>query len=59
MMIDLQVPRAFWPIDQFVRVFPGKHKMVRSAEIRVKDRLYTQPVARLVPLPEIPDTSED
>lgn len=59
MMIDPQVPRAFWPMGQVISLFPGTDSMVRSAEIQVKDRLYARPVARLVPLPEIPDTSKD
>ncbi len=32
---------------------------VRTAEIQIKNRVYTRPIARLVVLPEIPDETDD
>ncbi|KAJ8387656.1 hypothetical protein AAFF_G00152060 [Aldrovandia affinis] len=37
------------------QVFPGANNRVRSAEVLVKDRTYTQPVARLISLPALPE----
>lgn len=56
MLVDPQLPRALWLIGRVVRTFPGADGHVRSVEINVKGRLYTRPVAHLIPLPEI---SED
>lgn len=53
MLIDPQLPRALWLIGRVVRTFPGVDGHVRSVEINVKGRLYTRPVACLIPLPEI------
>ncbi|XP_049329393.1 uncharacterized protein LOC111189354 [Astyanax mexicanus] len=55
MIIDPQLPRALWPVGRVTQVFPGADKRIRSADVQVKDRTYTRPVARLVSLPALPD----
>ncbi|KAJ8409961.1 hypothetical protein AAFF_G00210020 [Aldrovandia affinis] len=55
MIIDNQLPRALWPVGKVTQVFPGADNRVRSAEVLVKDRTYTWPVARLISLPALPE----
>ncbi|XP_065118880.2 uncharacterized protein [Paramisgurnus dabryanus] len=55
MIIDQQLPRALWPVGKVVQVHPGTDKRIRSAEIQVKDKTYTRPVAKLVCLPPLHD----
>ncbi|KAL0171399.1 hypothetical protein M9458_031710, partial [Cirrhinus mrigala] len=55
MLVDPQMPRSFWQIGRVVNVFPGADDRVRTAEIQIRDRVYTRPITRLVVLPEIPD----
>ncbi|KAL1269115.1 hypothetical protein QQF64_031404 [Cirrhinus molitorella] len=61
MLMDPQHPRAYWPIGRVIAAHPSKDGCVRSADIQVKDRVYTRPVARLIPIPAIPaeDDEED
>lgn len=59
MMMDPQLPRAVWPIGRIVKVFAGPDGLIRTAEVKKKDRSYTRPVARLIVLPEIPDGEMD
>lgn len=59
MLVDPQMPRSFWQIGRVVKVFPGADDRVRTAEIQIKNRAYTRPIARLVVLPEIPDEAND
>ncbi len=42
-----------------IRVYQSADGHVRSAEIQVKDKVYTRPVARLITLPMIPETEEN
>ncbi len=58
MLVDPQMPRSFWQIGRVVNVFPGADNRVRKAEIQIKNRVYTRPIARLVVLPEIPDETD-
>ena len=55
MIVDNQLPRALWPVGKVIQVFPGADSRVRSAEVLVKDRTYTRPVARLISLPSLPE----
>ncbi|XP_062373449.1 uncharacterized protein LOC134061706 [Sardina pilchardus] len=57
MIVDPQLPRALWPVGKVSQVFPGVDGKVRSANVDVKGRTYTRPVARLVLLPALPDDS--
>ncbi|XP_052405908.1 uncharacterized protein LOC127951863 [Carassius gibelio] len=59
LLIDPQFPRALWPIGRVVAVHCSADGHVRSADIQVKDKVYTRPVARLITLPTIPDTEVD
>lgn len=56
MVVDPQLPRAQWPLGHVTEVIPGTDGRVRTAVVKVKDKIYTRPVARLVALPAIPDT---
>ncbi|XP_039516158.1 uncharacterized protein LOC120470642, partial [Pimephales promelas] len=59
MIVDPQLPRALWPIGRITKVIPGADGRIRTAEIQVNNRTYTRPVARLVPLPAIPETAPE
>lgn len=59
MVMDPQLPRALWPVGRVTSVLPGNDGRVRVAEVQVKDKTYTRPVARLVSLPTIPDMDSD
>lgn len=58
MLVDPQLPCSFWQIGRVVNVFPGTDDQVRTAEIQIKDRVYTRPIARLIVLPEIQDEGD-
>lgn len=55
LIVDPQLPRALWPVGQVSRVFSGVDSRVRTAQIKVGEKSYTRPVARLIKLPAIPD----
>lgn len=55
LIIDQQSPRALWLTGRVKAVFPGADGHVRSAEVQVKDKTYTRPVARLIHLPPLPE----
>ncbi|KAL2096877.1 hypothetical protein ACEWY4_006084 [Coilia grayii] len=59
MVVDPQLPRALWPVGYVTRVISSADGRIRAAEISVKDRTYTRPVARLVPLPALPDMAPE
>lgn len=54
MIVDPQLPRAMWPMGHIIKVHPSPDGHVRSADVKVRDRTYTRPVARLVILPALP-----
>lgn len=55
MLVDPQLPQSLWQIGRVTKVFPGPDDHVRTAEIQIKDKTYTLPIARLIVLPEIRD----
>lgn len=59
LVIDPPVPRSSWQIGKVVKVFPGIDRRVRTAEVKIKDRVYTRPIARLIVLPEIADAEDN
>lgn len=59
MIVDPQPPRALWPIGRITKVIRGTDGRIRTAEIQVNARNYTLPVARLVPLPAIPEMAPE
>ncbi|XP_048877738.1 uncharacterized protein LOC125747060 [Brienomyrus brachyistius] len=58
MVVDHQLPRGDWPIGQVTKVFPGSDGQVRTVEVKIKDRVYTRPVVKLIVLPELPSDEE-
>ena len=59
MLVDPRLPRALWPIGHVTKVHPSADSHVRSVDVRIKDRVYTRPVARLVALPAVPTGEEE
>ena len=59
LIVDPQLPRALWPVGTVTATYPGVDGRIRTAAIKVKDRTYIRPVARLVQLPKLEDTAED
>ncbi|KAJ8366332.1 hypothetical protein AAFF_G00361250 [Aldrovandia affinis] len=55
MILDPQLPRASWPVGKISKVFPGADGLIRTAEIKVRDRAYVRPVSRLIRLPAVPE----
>lgn len=55
LIIDPQLPRALWPVGQVKEIIPGADTKVRIARVKVGDKTYTRPVARLIQLTAIPD----
>lgn len=58
MIIDPNLPRAQWPIGRVVKLLPSRDDCVRTVQVQVRDKIYTRPVARLIPLPGLPDNTE-
>lgn len=59
MIADPHLPRALWPVGRVVKTHPSPDGLIRSADVQVKERVYTRPVARLVVLPAVPSGEED
>ncbi|XP_058652120.1 uncharacterized protein LOC131552381 [Onychostoma macrolepis] len=50
LMVDPQLPRAYWPIGRVTKVYPSADGHVRTVDVKINDRTYTRPVARLIVL---------
>ena len=59
LIVDPQLPRALWPVGKVTTTYLGADGRIRTAAIKVKDRTYVRPVARLVQLPKLEDAAED
>ncbi|XP_049330293.1 uncharacterized protein LOC125798980 [Astyanax mexicanus] len=59
MIVDPQLPRAQWPIGRVTKTITSQDGCVRTADVLVKGKIYTRPVARLIQLPKIEDGSDD
>ncbi|XP_016519033.1 uncharacterized protein LOC107833689 [Poecilia formosa] len=59
MLMDPQLPRALWPVGRVTKLHPSADGRIRSADVRVKDRIYTRPVARMIVLPAVPEDSNN
>ncbi|XP_057695896.1 uncharacterized protein LOC130918045 [Corythoichthys intestinalis] len=59
LLVDPQSPRATWPVGLVISVNPSADGQVRSAVVRVGDKEYTRPVARLVTLPAVSADNEE
>lgn len=55
MIIDPQLPRAHWPIGKVVKLNMSDDGCIRTAEVRVGEKTYLRPVARLVQLSALPE----
>ncbi|XP_046347391.2 uncharacterized protein LOC124128018 [Haliotis rufescens] len=55
MIVDPQLLRAQWPVGRVTKTYPGTDGCVRTATVSVKDKEYTRPITRLIPLPECAD----
>lgn len=53
LMMDPQLPRAHWPIGRVTKVYPSADGHVRTVDVKINDRTYTRPVARLIVLSEV------
>lgn len=59
LIIDPSLPRAQWPIGKVVKAFASQDGCIRTADVMVKGKVYTRPVARLIELPALPDDTKD
>lgn len=58
LIVDPQLPRALWPVGRVTETYPGADGRIRTASVKVKDKTYVRPVARLIRLPKISDSEE-
>lgn len=56
LIVDQQLPRASWPVGKITQTHPGTDGRVRTVTVQVKKKTYLRPVAKLVPLPSVPDS---
>ncbi len=59
LVIDPQLPRAQWPIGKVTKTVVSNDGCVRTANVSIQGKVYTRPVARLIPLPAFEDKTED
>lgn len=55
LVVDPQLPRSHWPVGTVTEALPGVDGRIRVVRIKVKDKTYTRPVVRLIPLPPLED----
>lgn len=56
LILDPQLPQSQWSVGKIASLHPSKDGRCRIADVQVKDRTYTRPIAHLIPLPALPDT---
>lgn len=59
LLIDHQLPRALWPVGTVTETYAGADKRIRTAKVKVKDKMYLRPVVKLIPLPPKRDEDKD
>lgn len=59
LIIDPSLPTAQWPTGRVVKAIANPDGCIRGAEVKVKDKVYMRPVARLMELPELQDDTKD
>ena len=59
MIADPQFPRALWPIGRVIKTHLSSDGHIQSADVKVRERVYTWPVARLVVLPALPSGDDE
>ena len=55
LIVDPQLPRSLWPVGKVTTLHPSPDGRFRVADVQVGDKRYTRPVARLIPLPALPE----
>lgn len=55
MIVDPQLPRAHWPIGKVIKLNTGDDGCIRTAEVRVGEKIYLRLVVRLVQLSALPE----
>ncbi|KAL1273037.1 hypothetical protein QQF64_028899 [Cirrhinus molitorella] len=62
LIVDPQLARALWPVGTVTETLAGADDKIRTARVKVKEKTYTRPVVRLIPLPRhednVPDTAD-
>ncbi|XP_077374267.1 uncharacterized protein LOC144016825 [Festucalex cinctus] len=53
LVVDPRFPRASWPVGTITETFPAPDGRVRTAAVKVREKIYTRPVIRLIPLPRL------
>lgn len=59
LIVDPQLPRALWPVGTVMETLAGADGRIRIARVKVKEKTYTRPVVRLIPLPHLEDHDTD
>ncbi|KAK0134728.1 hypothetical protein N1851_029617 [Merluccius polli] len=59
MIADPQLPWALWPIGRVIKTHLSPDGHIWSADVKVRERVYTRPVARLVVLPALPSGDDE
>lgn len=59
LIVDPQLPRALWPVGTVSETLPGADGKIRTVRVKVKEKTYTRPVVRLIPLPHLEDNVPD
>ena len=59
LIMDPSLPRAQWPIGRIIKTVTSQDGCIRTAEVLVKGKVYTRPVARLIQLPALKDDIKD
>ena len=59
LIVDPQFPRALWPVGQVTQVISGVDGRIWTVEVRVGEKSYVRPVARLIPLPELKEEEDE
>ncbi len=50
LMLSPDVPRGQWPMGRIEAVHPGKDECVRVVTVRVGQKVFVRPVAKVCPL---------
>lgn len=55
LVVDPCFPRASRPVGSVTKTYPAPGGRVHTAAVQVKEKIYTRPVVRLIPLPRLDD----
>ena len=59
LIIDPSLLRAQWHIGKVIKAIASPDGCIRTAEVKVKGKVYMRPVARLIELPVLQDDTKD